>query len=87
MRIPFLMSSHILHPVTLRWLIAELLRLRLEPVLLRATQRDDVSLLLRAVNRTDCYPCLVLIDGWILQIFTREEAAARPYLFDTDGEE
>lgn len=73
-----------MHPFILQWLIARLLWLKLEPAFLRAIQRDDYGPLLRAVNRTDCYPCLVRIDGWHLSIFARFEAPALPLLADDE---
>lgn len=69
-----------LHPVVLHWLIAELLWATFAPVFVLARRWDDYTPILEAVNKTDCHPCVVRIDGWSLSVLTPETAARSPYL-------
>lgn len=71
-----------IHSLVLQWLIAVLLRQKFERYFVQATQLDSYRPLLRAVNRTDCYPCVVLIDGWRLSVLMPHEAARLPILED-----
>ena len=71
-----------IHPIVIQWLIAVLLRQKFERVFQLATITDSYGPLLRAVNRTDCYPCVVLIDGWRLSVLMPHEADRLPILED-----